>query len=79
MQEAFYVNKGSCVIIVFFVFFPDLIEFLMAETNEHYNQYSDTQQRWQKNGFLMWQCRGCTTLQQFLIQFYSNMMKHSQL
>jgi hypothetical protein len=41
-QEAPYVNKNSSPTTIFHLFFTDVIQLLVAETNKYYNQYLDT-------------------------------------
>jgi len=42
IQEAPYVNKDSAPIIIFLLFFVEVIQLLVAETTKYYNQYLDT-------------------------------------
>jgi hypothetical protein len=43
IQEASVVNKGSSLITDFFLlFFMDMIQLLVAESNKYSNQYLDT-------------------------------------
>jgi hypothetical protein len=42
IQEAPHVNKHSNPVTVFFLFFTEVIQLLVAETNNYYSQYLDT-------------------------------------
>jgi hypothetical protein len=42
IQEMPHVNKDAKPITIFLLFFMEVIQLLVVETNKYYNQYSDT-------------------------------------